>query len=126
MNFGRAHKVTTYLAVWCAYLTLLLSSEMSLPATALSLVGIVGSWWWEAPRVQVERWQKWWSVVGVLVFGWSVLSWLGGDDLVLAGSELIRQSENVAALRRSLPEGICRTAAVATAGSLETQVLSVS
>ncbi|HUS64034.1 MAG TPA: DUF3488 and transglutaminase-like domain-containing protein, partial [Kofleriaceae bacterium] len=89
MNFGRAHKVTTYLAVWCAYLTLLLSSEMSLPATALSLVGIVGSWWWEAPRVRVERWQKWWSAVGLLVFGWSVLSWLGGDDLVLAGSELI-------------------------------------
>jgi transglutaminase-like putative cysteine protease len=89
MNFGRAHKTTTYLAVWCAYLSLLLSSELSLPAAALSFAGVVASWWWEAPRVRVERWQKAWTAVGLVVFGWSVLAFLAGDDLVLVGSELI-------------------------------------
>ena len=89
MNFARAHKIAVYLVAWCAYLALIMSGELSDLAVALSLAGIIASWWWEAPRVRVERWTKLWSALGLGVFAYSVFSFMSGGDLVLIGAELL-------------------------------------
>ena len=89
MNFARAHKVAVYLVAWCAYLALVMSGELSDLVVAASIVGIIASWWWEAPRVRVERWTKVWSALGLAVFAYSVFSFIAGGDLVLIGAELL-------------------------------------
>lgn len=89
MNFARAHKVAIYLVAWCAYLALVMSGELSDPVVAASILGIIASWWWEAPRVKVERWTKVWSALGLGVFAYSVFAFIGGGDLVLIGAELL-------------------------------------
>ena len=61
MNFARAHKVAVYLVAWCAYLALIMSGELSDIAVVVSIAGIIASWWWEPPRVRVERWTRLWS-----------------------------------------------------------------
>ena len=68
MNFARAHKVSVYLVAWCAYLALVMSGELSDLVVAASILGIVTSWWWEAPRIKVERWTRVWSALGLAVF----------------------------------------------------------
>ena len=89
MNFARAHKVAVYLVAWCAYLALIMSGELSDVAVVLSIAGIIASWWWEAPRVRVERWTKVWSALGLGVFAYSVFGFFTGGDLVLIGAELL-------------------------------------
>ena len=89
MNFARAHKVAVYLVAWCAYLALIMSGELSDLAVAASIVGIIASWWWEPPRVRVERWTRVWSALGLGVFAYSVFAFIGGGDLVLIGAELL-------------------------------------
>jgi len=89
VNFARAHKVAVYLVAWCAYLALVMSGELSDLAVAASIAGIIASWWWEAPRVRVERWTRVWSALGLGVFTYSVFSFIAGVDLVLIGAELL-------------------------------------
>jgi transglutaminase-like putative cysteine protease len=89
VNFARAHKVAVYLVAWCAYLALVMSGELSDLAVAGSIAGIIASWWWEAPRVRVERWTRVWSALGLGVFAYSVFSFIAGGDLVLIGAELL-------------------------------------
>lgn len=89
MAFGRAHKIATYIAVWCSFGALGLSGELSDPAVLMAFFGIVASWWWEAPRVRVERWARLWSGAGILVLAYSIFAAVSGDDLVLVGAELL-------------------------------------
>jgi transglutaminase-like putative cysteine protease len=89
VNFARAHKVAVYLVAWCAYLALVMSGELSDLVVAASILGIIASWWWEAPRVKVERWTRVWSALGLGVFAYSVFAFIAGGDLVLIGAELL-------------------------------------
>lgn len=89
MRFGPTHKATTYLAVWCAWLALVLSGELGGAAVLGSGLGIAASWWWEPPRVRVERWMWLWTSAAALVFAGSLVSVLAGADLVITSAELI-------------------------------------
>ena len=89
MNFARAHKSAAYLVVWFAWLCLVMSGEIPALPVALSAAGVAASWWWEEPRVRVDRWAPLWSGLGVVVLAYSLLSLLTGGDLVLIGAELI-------------------------------------
>jgi hypothetical protein len=89
VRFAASHKTTTYLAVACAYLALALSGELGPLAIAGGGVGAVASWWFEAPRVRVARWQGWLTVVVAALFAWSVLQLLLGGDILLLGAEFL-------------------------------------
>jgi transglutaminase-like putative cysteine protease len=89
MRFGQTHKLATYLAVWCAFFALVLSEELSLVAVVLCLVGVAASWWWEPPRVRIERWSWVFTGLGLLAFAYGCLSFLSGGDLVVTGSEVL-------------------------------------
>ena len=73
MQFGRTHKLTTYLAVWCAFFALILSDELPQPTVLLCVAGILISWWWEPPRVNLERWSwlftglAYWVILGAIL-----------------------------------------------------------
>lgn len=74
MRFALAHKSASYLMVAAAYLALLSGSGVS-PAMALfGIVGLVASWWWEPPRIRLERWTLLWNIATVAVFLWSVIT----------------------------------------------------
>ena len=89
MQFGRVHKLTTYLAVWCAFFALVLSDELPQVTVLLCVTGIVVSWWWEPPRVDLERWSWLFTGLALIAFGYGVLSFMSGADLVVTGAELL-------------------------------------
>jgi hypothetical protein len=89
MRFGLAHKLTTYLAVVCAYMAIALSGEISQGALLLCLAGVAASWWWEAPRVDIDRWAWLFTGIGLAAFAYGGLSFLAGGDLVVTGTELL-------------------------------------
>jgi protein-glutamine gamma-glutamyltransferase len=89
MRFALAHKLATYLAVWCAFCALVMSSELSTAAVLVSLIGVAASWWWESPRVDIQRWSWVFTGLGLVAFALAVLSFLSGGDLVVTGAELL-------------------------------------
>jgi len=89
VRFALAHKLTTYLMVMCAFAAIALSGFLS-PAWVLAgLVGAVVSWFWEPPRVRIERWATAWTVLSVLVFLFQALQVFAGRDVILSGGELL-------------------------------------
>lgn len=89
MRFGFAHKLSTYLVALTAYLALTLSGELEPVQVLLALIGIVASWWWEPPRVDLARYGKVWTGLSLVVFAYSVLSFLAGGDVLLIGAHFL-------------------------------------
>ncbi|HEY4055520.1 MAG TPA: hypothetical protein VGM39_02890, partial [Kofleriaceae bacterium] len=62
MRFAVSHKAATYLMVAFAYLAMAGGGGMP-PVMVLSGIGaLVASWWWEAPRIDLDRWSWVWTV----------------------------------------------------------------
>jgi protein-glutamine gamma-glutamyltransferase len=89
MKFSAVHKLASYLMVVSAFLALALSGELPLFAALLGGAGILGSWFWEAPRVRPERWTVWWNALAVAAFGWTILAALSGGDWLIAGTDFV-------------------------------------
>jgi transglutaminase-like putative cysteine protease len=81
--------MSTYLMVWSAYFAVVLSGEVSGLVVLLSGPAIAASWYWEAPRVNVERWSRWWSGATLLYFIYSLVMILGSGDFLLTASSFI-------------------------------------
>jgi hypothetical protein len=79
MRFAVAHKVTSYAMVAAGLFALIAGGSLSPVVVLLSLLGLVVSWWWEPPRVRLDRWTLVWNVLTVLVFVWCTA------DAVLVG-----------------------------------------
>jgi len=78
MRFAVAHKVTSYAMVAAGLLALVAGGSLTPAVVLIGVLGLVGSWWWEAPRVRVERWALLWNVLTVVIF-----VWLGADAVLL-------------------------------------------
>ncbi len=89
MRFAFAHKLSTYLTVGCAYFAIAMSGELGPLQLTLALFGIIGSWWWEPPRIDYDRWSLFWTILSGLVFAASVLLWLSGGEILLVGTHFL-------------------------------------
>jgi transglutaminase-like putative cysteine protease len=70
MRFAVAHKTSSYLMVACAFFALLSGGGLPPGIALVGVVGLVASWWWEPPRVRLERWTLLWNIVTVAIFLW--------------------------------------------------------
>lgn len=89
MRFAHAHKVTSYAMALCAYMALVLSGELSDVPVVASALAIPVSWFWETPRVRVERFSRAWTGLSAAVFAYSVLAALAGTDILLTGAHFL-------------------------------------
>ncbi len=79
MRFAVAHKTASYLMVVCGLFGLLMGGGVAPPVALLAILGLVVSWWWEPPRVRLDRWALLWTIASVLALVWS------GSVAVLTG-----------------------------------------
>ncbi len=86
MRFAQAHKVTSYLTVSAAFLALVSGGGVSPLAALLGLFGFIGSWFWEAPRVQVERWSWLFTALSVVALAWGVVAAVATGDYLGEGA----------------------------------------
>lgn len=89
MRFRKAHKTTTYAVVFSAFGAIASSGLLNPLLLIFSGLAIVGSWYWEAPRVRLARWNTAWTVLAVLVFLYSLLSALAGAAILFAGTNFL-------------------------------------
>jgi hypothetical protein len=89
MKFSTVHKVSSYLMAACAFLALALSQELPPVSAFLGAAGIVASWFWESPRVRIERWTVWWNVLAVAAFVFTVIQAFSTGEPVIAGSSFL-------------------------------------
>jgi transglutaminase-like putative cysteine protease len=68
MRFAATHKLTSYLMVLSALLAIGLPGALPPVAAALALAGVIGSYFWEPPRIRFERWTTLWNVATVACF----------------------------------------------------------
>jgi transglutaminase-like putative cysteine protease len=67
VRFAVAHKTSSYLMVGSAYLALLAGGAVSAAVSAAGVLGLVASWWWEPPRVRIDRWTLLWTIASIAV-----------------------------------------------------------
>jgi protein-glutamine gamma-glutamyltransferase len=89
MRFAVAHKTATYLAAACAFFALALSGELGALPVGVGLFGLVASWWFEPPRVRLERWQGPLTALTALLLAWSLVQLVLGGDVLVLGAEFL-------------------------------------
>jgi transglutaminase-like putative cysteine protease len=89
MRFAVAHKVVTYLMVGCAYLGLVAGGELSPVVSLGGLAALIGSWWWEAPRIRFERWGRLWTIASLLALIYSAVIAVLTTDFLGVGAEFL-------------------------------------
>jgi len=89
MRFAFAHKFSTYLMVACSFFALVFGGEVSAITSFILLIGIIASWYWEPPRVNLERWTTAWNIFLGVMFTYSVFMVLIGNDVLIIGAELL-------------------------------------
>ncbi len=89
MRFAVAHKVATYLMVSFAYFALIGGGGMGPSISYGGLIALIISWWWEAPRINLERWSWIWTVLSVFALIYCVLSAVVTLDFLYVGAEFL-------------------------------------
>ncbi|WP_428265419.1 transglutaminase TgpA family protein [Haliangium sp.] len=89
MRFISAHKLTSYLMVVFAFLALALSGELNPLVVALSTLAVIGSWFWEEPRVKLGRYATVWAVLSLLVLGLTLLRAFMSSEFLVVGVEYL-------------------------------------
>ena len=89
MRFAVAHKVSTYLVVMFCYFALIGGGQLSPAISYGGIVAFLISWWWEAPRIKLERWGWVWTVLSIFVFAYCVLAAVVTLDFLYVGAEFL-------------------------------------
>ena len=89
MRFALAHKSASYLMVAAAYLALLAGGGIPPVIELFGLIGLVASWWWEPPRVRLERWTLLWNLATIAMFAWVAVNGVLSFDWFGAGSTFL-------------------------------------
>jgi len=86
MRFAYTHKLSTYLAAGAAYFGLAFSGELGFVVLLLIFAGMVGSWFWEPPRVNFDRWAAAWTGLSIGLFLLSIFAILTGGEVLIVGA----------------------------------------
>ncbi len=89
MRFAIAHKTATYLMVGFAFLAMVTGGGVSGPISLGALVLLMGSWWWEPPRIKFERWAWVWTVLSVFALAYAVLTAIVTGDFLGIGAQFL-------------------------------------
>ncbi|HVV87539.1 MAG TPA: DUF3488 and transglutaminase-like domain-containing protein [Kofleriaceae bacterium] len=85
MRFAQAHKATSYLTMATALLAMASGGGLGPAVTLLAVVGLAGSWFWEAPRVDVARWAWVFTGLAILSMVWAGFAAVTTGDYLGAG-----------------------------------------
>ncbi len=89
MRFAVTHKAATYLMVAFAYLAMTSGGGVS-PVVAIAGFGaLITSWWWEAPRIKLEKFAWVWTVASVFALAYSVLTAIVTGDFLGVGAQFL-------------------------------------
>src|SRR5262249_27696999 len=90
MRFSLVHKLASYLMALAAFAATALSGEL-LPVFAWGVLLLVPlSWFWEAPRIRLARYEILWNVATAVCFMWVLLQFFReGATLLTAGVNLL-------------------------------------
>jgi transglutaminase-like putative cysteine protease len=86
MRFAQAHKVSSYLTVASAFLALVSGGGVSPVMTLLGFIGHVVSWFWEPPRVRIERWSWVFTTISVAALAWGIVAGVATGDYLGEGA----------------------------------------
>jgi hypothetical protein len=89
MTFATVHKATTYAMVGSAMLGLVGGGMVSPIFSALGVLGLIASWFWEPPRVNVDRWSPLWTVLSVLMLVYGLVTGLATGDYLGVGAQFL-------------------------------------
>jgi transglutaminase-like putative cysteine protease len=89
MRFAQAHKTTSYAMVLAAYLGLVLGGGVSTIVAVLGFAGLVGSWWWEPPRIRWETWALPWTLASVVALAWTIVQAIATGDYLGVGGDFL-------------------------------------
>lgn len=85
MRFILVHKTVTYLMALTSTVSVIASGEVPPWMAVLFLLAAAGSWFWEPPRIQFQRFDLAWNIVTMLVLGLAGFQAMGSDALLSAG-----------------------------------------
>jgi transglutaminase-like putative cysteine protease len=89
MRFAVTHKAATYLMVAFAYLAMTTGGGVS-PIVAIAGFGaLITSWWWEPPRIKIEKFAWVWTVASVFALAYSVLTAIVTGDFLGVGAQFL-------------------------------------
>ncbi len=89
MRFAVTHKAVTYLMVAFAYLAMTTGGGVS-PVVAIAGFGaLITSWWWEPPRIRIEKFAWVWTVASVFALAYSVLTAIVTGDFLGVGAQFL-------------------------------------
>ncbi|MGE5181526.1 MAG: DUF3488 and transglutaminase-like domain-containing protein, partial [Acidobacteriota bacterium] len=89
MRFAVAHKAATYLVVAFAYLALVAGGGVTPPIALGGLVGLLASWWWEPPAINLDKWSWIWTLLSVFALVYSVLTAIVTTDFLGVGAQFL-------------------------------------
>ncbi len=89
MRFAIAHKTATYLMVGFAYLAMVTGGGVSSAVAFGALILLIGSWWWEPPRITFERWSWVWTVASVIALAYAVVIAIVTGDFLGIGAQFL-------------------------------------
>lgn len=85
MRFAHAHKTVSYLTLAAAMLAMVSGGGLGLPVTVVAVLGLAGSWFWEAPRFDVARWAPLFTALALLSMVWAAFAAVTTGDYLGAG-----------------------------------------
>ena len=83
MRFSLVHK-TCYLVIVTGTLALFASGKLNPIVLGLTAVAMLGSWFWEPPRIQTERFIIAWNVMTVLALAKTVFDIFAGGSVLIS------------------------------------------
>jgi hypothetical protein len=89
MRFAVAHKTSTYLMVTFAYFALIGGGALSPVVSYGGLLALFVSWWWEPPRVKLEKLGWVWTVLSIFAFVYSLLTAIVTLDFLYVGAQFL-------------------------------------
>jgi hypothetical protein len=89
MRFAVAHKTSTYLMVTFAYFALVGGGALSPVVSYGGLLALFASWWWEPPRIKLEKLGWVWTVLSIFAFVYSLLTAIVTLDFLYVGAQFL-------------------------------------